>query len=274
LRHLLTATFSLLLATCNERPKDAATTPTAATAPTATASAEEVPDRQTPGASAEPVSHEIYIDEITGTNPLLVTGRARTFENAVSIRLRDARGVLISEEYVTSVGETGHHNPYEAQLWVTRLPGTSITLAAFEYSAKDGSIRSLTSKTIPYGGEHITADLMFPKGDCTRTAQFRRTLPKSTAMARLLTEALLAGPTEEEAAAGAQRAFPSGADVRTVTLRDGVLTVDLNERMQNVGGSCAAQAARQCLTETLRKLPTVQRVVITAGGSEALALQP
>jgi hypothetical protein len=57
-------------------------------------------------------------------------------------------------------------------------------------------------------------------------------------------------------------------------LRYGTLTFDFIERLQNVGGSCAAQAIRESVTQTLQRLPTVLRVVITAGGSEKLALQP
>ena len=57
-------------------------------------------------------------------------------------------------------------------------------------------------------------------------------------------------------------------------LRDGTLTVDFNERLQNVGGSCRAQMIRAAVTETLSRLPSVKKVVITAGGSETLALQP
>lgn len=68
--------------------------------------------------------------------------------------------------------------------------------------------------------------------------------------------------------------FPRGSALRGVNLRNGVLTVDFNERLQNVGGSCAAQAIRASVTETVRRVPGVQRVVITAGGSADLALQP
>ncbi|MGZ8851164.1 MAG: GerMN domain-containing protein [Thermoanaerobaculia bacterium] len=53
-----------------------------------------------------------------------------------------------------------------------------------------------------------------------------------------------------------------------------MLTVDFNERLQNVGGSCTVTAIRESVTKTLQRLPTVKKVVITAGGSEKLALQP
>jgi hypothetical protein len=218
---------------------------------------------------------EIYIDSVVPTNPLVVSGRARTFENTVQLRARDSDGNIISTEHVTSVGEMGHNNPYTAQLWIARDPGPRLTVEAFEYSAADGTVRSLTSKVVPYnrGRTQVTLDL--PVGnDCIETRAFTRVVPKSVGVARLLVEALIAGPDAAEKAAGAISPFPQGSDVNSVVLRDGVLTVDFNERLRNVGGSCAATAIRQSVTRTLARLPTVTRVVISAAGSEKLALQP
>jgi hypothetical protein len=84
----------------------------------------------------------------------------------------------------------------------------------------------------------------------------------------------VAGPDSSERAAGAAAIFPRGSQVRSVILRQGELTVDFNERLQNVGGSCAAQAIRTSVTSTLSRLAAVRRVIITAGGSRDLALQP
>ena len=218
---------------------------------------------------------EIRIGNVVASNPVLVDGEARTFENNVVIRLRDERGALIVEDFVTSNGEMGHHNPFHGELFVTRDPGSRVTVEALEYSAKDGAERSLTSRTIDYPTERMTARLFFPAqnpADCTRVQMATRTLPKSVSIARLLVEALLRGPVEGEQ--GVANPFPKGSDVVSVILRNGVLTVDLNERLQNVGGSCAAQGIRASVETTLKQLPAVREVVITAGGSRALALQP
>jgi hypothetical protein len=218
---------------------------------------------------------EIYIDSVVPTNPLVVFGRARTFENTVQLRARDSNGNIISTEHVTSVGEAGHHNPYIGQLWIARDPGPRLTVEAFEYSAADGTVRSLTGKVVPYDGGRTRVTLDLPVGnDCVETRAFTRVVPKSVGVARLLVEALIAGPDAAEKAAGAVSPFPQGSDVTSVGLRDGVLTVDFNERLRNVGGSCAATAIRQSVTRTLARLPTVKRVVISAAGSEKLALQP
>ncbi len=238
-----------------------------------------VPGRATSAPNAvnapkEP-SLEIHIDSVVPANPLMIFGRARTFENTVQLRARDARGQIIAAEHVTSVGETGQHNPYSAQLWIVRDPGPRVTVEAFEYSAKDGAVRSLTSRVVQYDVERTRVTLDMPVGNtCTETRAFTRLVPKSVALARLLVEALIAGADSAEKAAGAVSPFPPGSDVNSVVLRGGALTVDFNERLRNVGGSCAATAIRQSVNRTLARLPSVTRVIISAAGSETLALQP
>lgn len=217
---------------------------------------------------------EIYIDSVAPGNPLIVSGRARTFENTVQVRARDARGDVIMEVFETSVGEMGHHNPYVARVFLVRDPGPQVTVEAFEYSAKDGSVRSLTERRVAIPAARARLTLLFTTTDCARTAEFRRDIPAAVAVARLLVEMLVAGPTDAEKAAGASAPFPRGSRVNSVVLRGGVLTVDFNHALQNVGGACAAQAIRESVTQTLTRLPGVQRVVITAAGSQELALQP
>ena len=221
-------------------------------------------------------SREIYIDSVRLTNPIVVFGRSRTFENTVNVIARDEGGRVITETFTTSAGEMGpKHNPYSAELWIVREPGSRVTVEAFEHSAENGSVRSLTDTVLPYGMGRVTATLHLPVGDsCTETRPFTRTVPKSLALARLLVEALAAGPNDTERSAGAASPFPKWSRVNSVTLRDGTVRVDFNERLQNVGGACAASAIRESVTRTLMALPAVKRVVITAGGSEALALQP
>lgn len=217
---------------------------------------------------------EIFIDTVTGSNPLVVVGRARTFENTVQLRARDVAGALVNETFTTSVGEIGRHNPYEARLWLTRDPGEYAVVEAFEYSAEDGSVRSLTSRRVPVPGPRLSVRVAFPTSECTTVLEFERAVPRTAAVAGLLVHILVDGPTAAERSRGAGAPFPRGSIVDSVTLRDGVATVDFNDRLQNVGGACAAQAIRASVTETLMRLPAVKSVRIRAGGSEALALQP
>jgi hypothetical protein len=265
---------SFLLLACGPSssapPAAPSTQPPAAQPPATQPPAAQPPATQPPAAQppatpprSAPVERNIYLDTVEVANPVIVTGRARTFENNVVLRVRDARGALIAETFTTSTGEMGHHNPYRGTLWVTRDPGGEVTVEALDYSAKDGSERDLVSETRPYPVDLIDATLYLPDANCTAVHPKTRRLPKSLSHARLLLEALLTGPP-----------FPSGSRVESVNLRNGVLTVDFNERLQNVGGSCQAQMIRESVTRTLQTLPSVKKVVITAGGSEKLALQP
>lgn len=219
-------------------------------------------------------TREIYIDSVMPGNPLIVHGRARTFENTVQVRARDASGALITEVFTTSVGEMGQHNPLRASVWLTRDPGARVTVEAFEYSAKDGSVRSLTSKAVDIPPARMPVTLVFTTSDCTTTKAFERSVPRTVSVARLVMEALVAGPTDAEKAAGASVVFPQGSRVNSVVMRDHSVTVDFNERLQNVGGSCAAQAINESVMQSLARLPGVGLGVITAGGSRDKALQP
>jgi hypothetical protein len=229
-------------------------------------------------ATPPPVSNaprpEISIRSVEASNPLVVSGEARTFENNVVLRVRGADGSLLTETFTTSNGEMGHHNPFRGTLWLTRNPGKSVTVEALEYSAKDGAEIHPSRVSRPYAVEPIAATLYFPDDKCTGVTPYVRQIPKSISMARLLVEALIAGPAPEEQRRGATPAFPQGSAVQSVNLRNGTLTVDFNDRLRNVGGSCRAQMIRASVTETLRRLPSVKKVVITAAGSEPLALQP
>jgi hypothetical protein len=260
----------LLAAACSAPP--AATPPAeTASAPTTQATETQASDTQAPVAEtprtetpAQPVAN-ITIENVAIANPLVIEGRARTFENHVSLRARDANGRVMAEGYTTATGELGHHNPYRGTLWLTRDPGARITIEALDHSAKDGAEQYLVSLERPFDVERIDAVLYVPDANCTRVTPRTVRMPKSISMARLLVEALMKMDGTP---------FPQGSGVNSVNLRGGVLTVDFNERLQNVGGACAAQMIRESVTQTLKRLPSVQNVVLTAGGSEKLALQP
>ena len=220
-----------------------------------------------------PAESNIFIDEVELANPVVVQGRARTFENNVVLRLRDAKGAVITETFTTATGEMGRHSPYRGMLWVTRDPGARVTIEALEHSAKDGSPQSLVSVERPYAVELVERRLYFSDDACTGVKAYTRRIPKTVSAARVLVEALIAGPTAAERAQGAFGPFPQGSRVDSVHLRGDTITVDFNERLQNVGGSCRSEMIRETVTRSLQSLG-IRKVVLEAGGSEELALQP
>lgn len=217
--------------------------------------------------------------ETVRQNPFVITGKARTFENNVQLRVRDAAGAEIRQTFTTAQGDMGHFNPFTATIYVTRDPGAKVTVEAYELSAKDGSLDSIDKATVAFAVPLRRVRLFFPRGDasasdCTKVFPLERDVPMSVSLARLLVEALIDGPTAAEQKEGYSSPFPPGSGVESVNLKGGVIRVDFNWRLQNVGGSCRAQAIRAAVDETLRNLPEVDQVVISAGGSEKLALQP
>jgi hypothetical protein len=237
-------------------------------------------DTSAPGGTAR----DVIIDSpATGSvfvsNPLRLEGRARTFENNVTLELSDEAGAPILTSWATATGEMGELSPWATELWVTNWPGAELTIRAVEYSAKDGSPRAVDEVRLRNESEPREITLYFPHmgrsgGDCTRVYPVTRRVPATVSMARLLTEALIQGPTEGEKADGFSSDFPRSGRVQSIALRDGTLTIDFTSDLQNVGGSCRVQAIRASIEETMLQLPTVERVRILAGGSEELALQP
>lgn len=213
------------------------------------------------------------------SNPFVIRGTARTFENNVGLRVLDSRGTELAQRPVTALGEMGSFNPWSAEVYLTAMPVGAVTIEAVDLSPKDGSIISRAWVTAPFEVEPRQVQLFFSsnkdEGDqCVDVFPVTRTLPKSISAARLLLEALVAGPTAEEAKAGHISPFPEWSRVESVNLKDGVVTVDFNEQLRNVGGACRVSAIRAGVEKTLKTLPGVERVEITAAGSRELALQP
>lgn len=291
MRRIAIALMIMLFAACAQPVSgpaaSTATLPEESPPPPATSSAPPQPPAPPAGGGAAPRTAEHNLEllhpapgESVLTNPIVVEGRARTFENHVSIELLDEKGVLLRKSYATATGDLGTLNPFRAELFVPRTPGRFVTVRLLDYSAKDGSVREQIDRRVPFTVESRAVTLSFskkladPRDECNRVQTVTRELPVSRSALRAIVEALLAGPTEQEKRSGATDPFPPGATVREVNLRDGRAIVDFDERMVSVGGSCRAIAIRASVEQTLRAVPGVRSVEIRAGGSAAEALQP
>lgn len=233
-------------------------------------------DTSVPAPDQEPITAPSEGEELR-KNPVRIKGIARTFENNVSIRIVGTDGREVESTFTTARGEIGSFNPYSLDFWLTRDPGRDFSIQAVEYSAKDGKPRLLDSVAVKNDIEPIDVQLFFPRSDgtdCQRVEPVTRRIPKSVAMARLLIEALMRGPTEDEKTMGVTNPMPRGATLTSVSVDGSTAVADFGSGMSNVGGSCRAQAVRASIETTLRALPTVKRVRILAAGDEATALQP
>ena len=87
------------------------------------------------------------------------------------------------------------------------------------------------------------------------------------AVATAATEALLAGPSPAERAAGVGTAIPDGTKLLGISLHDGVATVDLTSEYEAGGGSYSMQLRLAQVVYTLTEFPTVKRVLFHLDGA-------
>ncbi len=86
---------------------------------------------------------------------------------------------------------------------------------------------------------------------------------------------LLKGPTEEEKTLGFFTSINSGTKVKTISIVEGVATVDFDQTFnEGVGGSCMVTAIRSQVTETLKQFPEIKEVIISVNGDSQNTLQP
>lgn len=78
-------------------------------------------------------------------SPINVMGKARVFESALSVRLKDATGLVVTEQNITTVpGEVGQFSDFSTSFhYPKQTPNTRGTLEVFSKSAQDGSEEDL-----------------------------------------------------------------------------------------------------------------------------------
>lgn len=232
---------------------------------------------------SDPARRNLFLDSPTAEaavtdNPLVIRGRARTFENHVTIELLDPRGELLVRTFATAQGELGHHNPFTTEIFLTRDPGPSVIVRLVDHSAADGSVREEVSRELPFKVPMRDLTLFFPAplanpaAECNQLTRVERKIPTSRSLLRLAIEALIAGPLPSEKQATA--IFPPGSAVRGVNVSGSRAIVDFNDRLVNAGGACRATAIRAAVEATAKALPGIESVEIRANGSAAEALQP
>jgi germination protein M len=80
-------------------------------------------------------------------------------------------------------------------------------------------------------------------------------------------EALLAGPSETERAAGVQTQIPDGTQLLSLAIDDGIATVDLTSEYESGGGTASMTMRLAQVVCTLDQFPTVKGVLFELDGS-------
>jgi hypothetical protein len=99
-----------------------------------------------------------------------------------------------------------------------------------------------------------------------------RRVPQTRGVARAAMEALCAGPSSTERAAGLGTAVPGGTQLLGVSVATGVATVDLSDRFTAGGGSLSMTARVAQVVYTLTQFPTVRSVRFRVEGEDVATL--
>jgi Immunoglobulin-like domain of bacterial spore germination/Sporulation and spore germination len=91
-------------------------------------------------------------------------------------------------------------------------------------------------------------------------------VPRTEAVATAALEALFAGPSPEEAAAGVETAIPAGTQLESINVMDGVATVDLSLEFDALREPASLDPSLAQITFPLTQFPTIRRVWVAVLG--------
>ena len=154
----------------------------------------------------------------------------------------------------------------------TILPAVALVVGALLVAGCDsGSERAGPSETTPTTSTDGTATPAHPSVAVyflrdEKVSPVRREVAATPAVARAAVTALLAGPTDEEAADGLTSAIPAGTQLRDISLANGTATVDLSGSFDDGGGSASMLGRVAQIVATLTRFPTIDRVAFRIDG--------
>jgi spore germination protein GerM len=119
------------------------------------------------------------------------------------------------------------------------------------------AVPAKTSTTVP---PHLSVSLYFARG--TELGVADRSIASSTDPRVAALQALVAGPTPTEAAAGLGTWIPPGTAVRGLQVRDGVATVNVSPQFAAAGPPAVLSARLAQVVYTLTAFPNVERVTL------------
>ena len=111
----------------------------------------------------------------------------------------------------------------------------------------------------------VRLQVWFARGD--QLASQQRTHAATPRVATAALQALLAGPSAGERAAGVTSAIPEGTRLLGISIKDGVATVDLTSEFQSGGGSLSMQMRLAQVVYTVTQFPTVRAVRFSLDGA-------
>jgi hypothetical protein len=222
------------------------------------------------------------------SSPLGIVGQARGFwffEASFPAKILDGNGELLGSGIITAKSDwmTEELVPFEGEISF-RPPTTETGTLILEKDNPSDLPQNADSVSVPIRFAKVdtmTVSVYFnnknldPEASCNKVFPVQRIVAKTQSTARAALTELLSGTTQEEESNGYFTSINPGVKIQSLTIENGVATVDFDEQMQfQVGGSCRVSAIRAQITETLRQFPTVRNVIISINNNTEEILQP
>lgn len=227
-------------------------------------------------------------NDTVGT-PFYIEGHARGpwyFEATFSVAVEDEDGNVLFETYAEALDEwmTTDYVPFARVIDIDSDYTGPATLV-LQNANPSGLPENQKERRIPVnigGQENMIVDVYFGREmtgtdvvECDAVTARPRVVERTSGTARAAIEALLAGPTYFEQKAGYFTSINDGVEIQDISIRDGTLSIDFNERLdESVGGSCRIQAIHAQIEETALQFDTVDDVAISIDGRTEDILQP
>lgn len=218
--------------------------------------------------------------------PFEVKGRARVFENMLSVRVIDAKtnGIIFEEPVMANAPDVGQFGDYNKTIdyFYKKPESEDVIIEAFWHSPKDGAEIDKVSAMAKIKIENESAikvffnnSLLNPEQDCNKVFPVERIIPKTQAPAQKSIELLIKGLSSKEKSEGYGTSINYDTKINKITIENGTAKADFNETLEfQIGGSCLVSSIRAQITETLKQFPTVKNVVISINGRVEDILQP
>jgi hypothetical protein len=213
-------------------------------------------------------------------SPVIVTGKARVFENQFTVRLKDSTGKIVYQRdaVMSDAKDSNMWGTYSIKIPFPVGLGSNFKIEAVDYSAKGGGamagyasvpVKLKTTDTSNLYVGFLTSD------DCSTVTLYPRQIIKSPEYVYMSLVELLKGPNSEEVSRGATNQIPKGVNINSFKLVGDTAYVDFDQILQQgVSGSCRVQAIKSQIATTLKQFLGISNVILSINGKTDGILQP
>lgn len=210
-----------------------------------------------------------------------VSGRARADRGKVSITMTGPNGGPLFGRLVSVISEPDdEYGRFSVK--ISALNHVGAVMLEIGFASDDADDERVSRSLELVSEETVEVEVFFmndtldPWQTCQNVFPVKRDVSSDANIYRAAIEALLGGPTEDEARVGYETMLPDGVRLKSVASdAEGRVTADFDGALdRGVAGSCRVSAIRSQIESTLKQFPEVREVVISVEGDSEEALQP